>query len=144
MMKSDRQDVHVKVDPAEWFERARKDVDYARIGRDRKVWVESVLLCQRSVEKSLTAYLTVRRVAFAMTHEVLHLFRLAQGDEPDLAKWSDDAAWLAAYKPAVPGTLTTAPAKLPPAGPADLDRALGLAQALLAWVGARLPPPASN
>ena len=144
MMKREKQDVLVKADPAEWFARARKDVEFARMGRDRKLWVESVLFCQRSVEKALTAYLSVRMVAFAMTHDVLRLFRIAQGDEAELGKWADDAAWLAAFKPEVPGTATTAPAKLPPAGPADLDRALGFAQALLEWVGERLPPPGSN
>lgn len=133
-MSTERHQLRITTDPHVWLERARKDVEFATLGRQRGVWTESLLLCQRAVEKILTAWLVTRGTVFRLTHRIDELYRLATGEARELAEHRAEVFWLAEFKPAQPATLHSAPRDLPAASAVDLDRALALAGVLLAWV----------
>jgi len=122
MQQPEKRKLRIQVDPVAILERARTDLRCAEAGREKERWREAALLCQRCVEKALTAYLTRRGIAFPLTHDVARLFALARQDSADAARWEEDAKWLAGIGPA------------PQAAP-DAERALRVAKEVVEWVG---------
>ena len=136
--KRQKHEMRLKSDPRDWLERAQRDVDLAKIGKGRAKYRECVLLCQRGVEKALTAFLMGRGLAFGLTHDLGLLFRTAQEDAIDLQRFAADVAWLGAYQPVMPSVDLKPPEQLPAASALDLDRALMVAEPLVAWARAQL------
>ncbi len=137
----DRRELRLRPDPNEWLARAVRDIELAKTGKSRARYTECVLLCQRSVEKALSAYLLRRGLVFELTHDLRRLLQAAMEDAIDLRRFETEVAWLASFQPAVPSREMKPPEGLPTASALDLDRAFMVAEPLLAWVRAQFGIP---
>ena len=120
-------------DPREWLRRARSDIAVAKVGRTTSdvLYQDLCFHAQQAAEKALKALLVQREKDFPKTHSIVELIKRVRGDGVNVPSEVNDATGLTRYavQDRYPGLTEDSTAE-------DYDKAMGLAERVVAWVEA--------
>ncbi len=126
--------------PQQWFDRAREDLQVARLVFQEEHFAHTCFLAQQSIEKTLKAYLLAKTNAYPRVHKLADLLTACEALDSTFAAYRADCIVVdqyyipTRYPDGVPGGLANG---LP--GETEAREALNAADRILQFVATQLP-----
>ena len=126
--------------PQQWFDRAREDLQVARLVLQEKHFAHACFLAQQCIEKALKAYLLAKSNAYPRVHKLVDLLAECEALDSVFAAYRADCIVVdqyyipTRYPDGVPGGLANG---MP--GETEAREALPAADGVFRYVAAKLP-----
>ncbi len=126
--------------PQQWFDRAREDLQVARLVLQEKHFAHTCFLAQQCIEKALKAYLLEKASAYPRVHKLVDLLAECEALDSAFGAYRADCIVVdqyyipTRYPDGVPGGLASG---LP--GEIEAREALNAADRVFQFVAAKLP-----
>jgi len=116
-------------DPREWFIRARSNLGLAKARPSESLFEDLCFEAQQAAEKAVKALLLERGVSFPYIHDLARLLTLLEEADEEIPGQVRKAAELTRY-----AVITRYPGLAEPVTESQYQEAVGIAEAVLAWV----------